>query len=79
MVSIYTGNLCDTFFLCRHNASVTCEYVVILINDNRIYKAEFTQRGTKFQNLFLVMGAGIIGVGNELVDIHKLKFCGCGH
>ena len=44
MVGIHAGNFCNTFFLCRHNTSMTCKYIVILINDNRIYKTEFTQR-----------------------------------
>ena len=58
---------------------MSSQHIVFPVDNHRIHKSKLTQRRAKLQDLFLVVRAGVIGIGYSLVDVNKLKFCGCGH
>ena len=51
MVNKYTRDFCNTFFFCGFNSAVTSKDVICLVDNDRIDKSKFTQRGAKFQDL----------------------------
>ena len=51
MVGKDTRHLRDAFLLGGKNTTVTGNYAIVTVNDNRIDKAELTERGTEFVNL----------------------------
>ena len=59
------------------DTSVACEDAVILVNDDRIDKAELAQTAAQLVDLLLRMCPCVVGIGHEFVDGYELHLA-CG-
>ena len=79
VVNIDTRHFRDAFLLRRHQATVTCDDIVLPVDDDRIDETELTQRGTQLFYLLRRVSAGVIYIRDELVGADKLKIGRCFH
>ena len=52
VVNIDTRHFRDAFLLRRHQSAVTCDDIVLPVDDDRIHESELPQRGTELLDLF---------------------------
>ena len=79
VVCKHTGNLSDAFLLCRQDSAVSSNHIKIPVDDDGIDKAELPQGRAEFRDLLRGMGAGIVHIGNQLGNRHKLHLGRCLH
>ena len=56
---------------------MTCNDIVLTVNDDGIDKAKLPNGGSQLIDLLLGVGPGIVLIRNQLGDRHKLHFTGC--
>ena len=79
MVGKHARNFLDVFFLRRHDPAVSGDHAIVAVDDDRIDKSKFTQRGAEFIDLFRGVGTRIIDIRHQFLDWNKLHFCRCLH
>ncbi len=77
MVGKHTGDLIKAFFLGSKNTTVTSNYAIVTVDNDRIDKSKFSKRGTQLFDLLRGMGAGIVCIGHQLLDWNELQLCSC--
>ena len=79
MVGKHTGNLSDAFFLCRQDSAVACNHAIVTVDDDGIDKAELPEGRAELGNLLRGVGSGVVYIGYQLGDWHKLHLSRCPH
>ena len=74
VVGVDAGNLGDAFLLCRHDAAVTGDHVVIPVDDDGIHKAEFPQRSPELLNLLRAVCPRVIDVRYQFRNRYPFHF-----
>ena len=73
VIGIHTGYFDDTLGFRSHESAMSCDNVVVLVDDNRIYETELTQGRAYLVYLFGRVSTGIVDVRYQLIGSNKLK------
>ena len=74
-----TRHLRNAFLLGGKNTTVTGNNAIVTVDDDRIDKAELTERGAELVDLLRRMGTGIVDIRYQLRDGDELHFGRCFH
>ena len=69
-----TRHFLDAFLLRRQDSSVACDHAIVTIDDDGIDEAELPERRAELSDLLRGVGAGVVRIGYQLSNRHKLHF-----
>ena len=79
MVGKDTRHFGDAFLLGGKNTTVTGNYAIVTVDDDRIDKTELTERGAELIDLFWAVCPGVVDIRHQLCNGNELHFGRCFH
>ena len=74
-----TRHLSDAFLLGGNNTTVTGNYAIVTVDDNRIDEAELTKRGAELIDLLWAVCPGVVDIRHQLCNGNELHLGRCFH
>ena len=72
MIDEYAWNLFDVLCPCSHNAPVSCEDAIVLVNNDGTDESELAQTSAQLINLLGRMRPCVVGIWYEFTDRNEL-------